>query len=111
MYQPQHSRRQDLFLNFTYIDSALNSSALQTFLLGVKVSDYFYHFDNQQGLSPISSDPLGVCLCTEDNQLDCNKTYAGISIYPGASFKLQAVVLGQRNGVVPGVVLAKLQEN
>ena len=110
VYQPQHSGLQDLFSNFTYIDSALNSSELQTFLIGVKVIDYFYRLENQQGLSPISSDPLGVCLCTEDNQLDCNKTYEAISIYPGASFKLKAVVVGQRNGVVPGVVLAKLQE-
>ena len=109
-YQPQHLWFQDLLSNFTYIDSALNSSEVQTFLLGIKVIDYFFHFENQQGLSPISSDPLGVCLCTEDNQLDCNKTYESISIHPGGSFKLQAVVVGQRNGVVPGVVLAKLQE-
>ena len=110
VYQSKVSGLLGLISNFTYMESAYNSSEFRTFLLGLGVIDYFYHFENQQGLSPISSDPLGVCLCTEDNQLDCNKTYEAISVYPGASFSVKAVVVGQRNGVVPGVVLAKLQE-
>lgn len=53
-----------------------------------------------------------MCLCTPDNQPDCNQTSEVVSVYrPGANFNVAAVVVGQRNGVVPGVVLANLEDS
>ena len=76
---------------------------------GKYIFDYFCHLKNQNGLSPISSDPIGVCLCTPDHELDCENKCITISAYPGADLNVTAVIVGQRNGVVPGVVLANLE--
>ena len=63
-------------------------------------------FDYQSGLSVISSDPLGVCLC-ENNLPHCEISSWNISLHPGETFTILAVAVGQRNGVVPGVVVAE----
>ena len=63
-------------------------------------------FDYQSGLSVISSDPLGVCLC-ENNLPHCEISSWNISLHPGETFTISAVAVGQRNGVVPGVVVAE----
>ena len=78
------------------------------YVKGEYVFDHFCQL-NQTGLSTVSSDPIGVCLCTPNNELDCNNKSITISVYPGADFNVTAVVVGQRNGVVPGVVLANLE--
>jgi len=41
------------------------------YVKGEYVFDHFCHL-NQTGLSTVSSDPIGVCLCTPNNELDCN---------------------------------------
>ena len=71
------------------------------YVKGEYVFDHFCQL-NQTGLSTVSSDPIGVCLCTSNNELDCNNKSITISVYPGADFNVTAVVVGQRNGVVPG---------
>ena len=112
VYQPhQLAGFTDTFTNFKYVDDPLNSPEVRLFLLGIGIFDNFFHLENQPGLSPISSDATGVCLCTPDNQPDCNQTSEVISVYPGANFNVAAVVVGQRNGVVPGVVLANLEDS
>ena len=98
------------FKGFNNFDSALNSSEFHEFALGFGIFDLFFHLENQPGLSPISSDPIGVCLCAADSQLECNRTNEVISVYPGANFNVTAVVVGQRIGVVPGVVIANLKD-
>ena len=98
----------------TFLPSILNfqmNAPLSEKLYYVKGEYVFDHFCqlNQTGLSTVSSDPIGVCLCTPNNELDCNNKSITISVYPGADFNVTAVVVGQRNGVVPGVVLANLE--
>ena len=80
------------------------------YVQGKYVFDHFCHLKNQSGLSPISSDPIGVCLCTPAHELDCDHKSITILAYPGADFNVTAVIVGQRNGVVPGVVLANLKD-
>ena len=63
-------------------------------------------FDYESGLSVISSDPLGVCLC-ENNHPYCEIRSTNISLHPGETIAISAVAVGQRNGVVPGVVVAE----
>ena len=53
----------------------------------------------------ISSNPIKVCFCIE-NVRDCNVTHNDIgSIYPGGTLSLSLVIVGQRNGTVPGIVI------
>ena len=63
-------------------------------------------FDYEAGLSIISSDPQGVCLC-ENNHPYCEIHSTNISLFPGETITISAVAVGQRNGVVPGVVVAE----
>ena len=59
--------------------------------------------------SAISSNPYMVCFCNDSKPLCSNQTHLSMHTYPGALFHVQAVVVGQKNGIVPGVVLATLQ--
>ena len=72
-----------------------------------------FDFSQQPGNSPVSSDPYGVCLCNENNLPDCSMTKDEIylyprKVYPGEVFSISAVAVGQRNGVVPGIIQALL---
>ena len=66
--------------------------------------------DNDQDPTAISSNPRGVCFCA-DNNIDCNMSRMGLAVHPGASFSIHVVLIGQRNGTVPGEVYATFQEN
>ena len=57
--------------------------------------------------STISSDPIGVCFCT-NNITDCDKKWNNITVYPGQSFNISAITVGQRNGTVRGVIHADI---
>lgn len=88
----------------------LRNSIVRHHLSGQRIFNQTFkieHFSNDS--SPISSDPIGICICTDHsyNRL-CNTTSPEVSIFPGETFQVSAVVVGQRNGTVPGVVLASL---
>ena len=70
-----------------------------------------FRFGPPHGLSYISSTPCGVCLCSETNMSDCNSTSLNREVFPGEMFKVSAVVIGQRNGTVPGNVFAKFSKH
>ena len=59
----------------------------------------------QEGLSVISSQPYRACLC-ENDMPNCGRAELTKHLYPGDTFAVSAVVVGQRNGTVPGVVHA-----
>ena len=59
--------------------------------------------------SEISSDPIGVCFCY-DNVLDCDQKTQNITAYPGQDFHISVVTVGQRNGTVPGNIIAELPD-
>ena len=64
----------------------------------------------ERGPSSVSSNPLGVCLCDGNNHPNCSmKLYETPPVYPGLAFEISAVSVGQRNGIVPGVIKAKFQ--
>ena len=71
-----------------------------------QVQNFSSLFDiRQEGPSVISSQPYGACLC-ENDMPNCNITELTKHIYPGDTFEVSAVVVGQMNGTVPGVVRA-----
>ena len=57
----------------------------------------------------ISSDPYQVCFCNNSKPLCGIQKFWHMYTYPGAQFHVQAVVVGQKFGIVPGVVRATLQ--
>ena len=66
-----------------------------------------FHISSQvNDSSNVSSDPQRVCFC-DNKQRNCSKTTLTKLVFPGETFTIWAVVVGQRNGAVPGDVLAK----
>ena len=54
-----------------------------------------------------SSDHIGVCFCTNDIPAECkNKKNRerNITVYPGQTFNVSAIMVGQRGGTVTGVI-------
>ena len=71
-----------------------------------EVFDMLAHYeDDSTTNSSISSDPFRICTC-EGNHLNCSKspTY---SVYPGETFHVSLVAVGQRNGIVPSAVRSR----
>ena len=57
----------------------------------------------------VSSDPYMVCLCNNSKPQCGIQKFWHMYTYPGALFHVQAVVVGQKDGIVPGVVRAAVQ--
>ena len=52
---------------------------------------------------------IKVCLCDNSKPVCDNQKYFSRYTYPGARFQVQAVLVGQKIGIVPGVVHATLR--
>ena len=58
--------------------------------------------------SNISSDPLQICLC-ENNLPDCSEEFPR-KVYPGETFQVSVVAVGQRHGTVPSGVVSIIDQ-
>ena len=60
--------------------------------------------------SNISSDSLRICLC-ENNHPNCSKYRYVVphKVYPGETFQVSVVAVGQRNGPVPSGVISSIE--
>ena len=58
--------------------------------------------------SSVTSTPTGVCFCDSNNKPDCSKKTYELLKFPGETFQVSAVIVGQLNGTVPGKVIATL---
>ena len=65
-----------------------------------------YDTGHHSNLSLVSSKPSRVCLC-EDGEPDCLTVFKNDTHYPGETFSISAVVVGQGFGTVDGTVYAK----
>ena len=88
------------------IDSCLTYSINGT-QLGYDMFDLLATITGNSTTLSVSSDPLRVCLCN-NNQPDCNTLSIKRETYPGATFLISVVGVGQRNGTVPAVIRAEL---
>ena len=61
----------------------------------------FQFHQSTQELSLISSNPTRVCLCTNMSIPDCSITQYTITVYPGETFTVPGVAVGQKFGTVP----------
>ena len=74
---------------------------------GMLVFNEMFHF--QQALfqlSTVSSNPTRVCVCIDDIP-DCNITLYNVTAYPGETFQIPAVAVGQMFGTVPFTVQSR----
>ena len=58
----------------------------------------------------IASDPIRICMCKDSFPM-CNETDFPITAFPGQTYQIQAVAVGQRMGTVPSVVTAELSDD
>jgi hypothetical protein len=69
---------------------------------GARFSKLF-NYTLQHGNSVISSDPLQICYCTNNNP-DCTIYEYAVSVVPGETVTIPVVAVGQRNGITQGVL-------
>ena len=82
------------------------------------LSPYLYNFSgvfdvltqhrSDSTTSSISSDPFYVCPC-ENNHPKCSKSNMTLSVYPGETFQVSVVAVGQRDGIVPAAVRSNVE--
>ena len=82
---------------------------IRTYHTVISVHDSLLDYTAQTGPSVIASDPIGVCLCN-NGEPECRNKSLYIEAFPGDSFVISAVIVGQRNGTVPGVIHAMFQD-
>ena len=68
----------------------------------------FNFTDKTPSHSLISSDPFRICFCSNESEPDfAVEQSIHTDVYPGQTFHVEAVAVGQYNGTTPGVVLAR----
>ena len=68
----------------------------------------FNFTDKTPSRSLISSDPFRICFCSNESEPDfAVEQSIHTEAYPGQTFHVEAVAVGQYNGTTPGVVLAR----
>ena len=68
-----------------------------------EVFDMIIHNESNNTSSEIFSDPFHVCPC-ENNQSDCENLTDRYLVYPGETFAVSVVAVGQRYGTVPATI-------
>ena len=70
-----------------------------------------FNYSTQTGPSVISSKPSNVCFCDDNNTINCSQTQLSIKTYPGEETNMSVVAVGQQNGIAPGMMQIKPQDN
>ena len=71
---------------------------------GVLAFNKIFHFQKASWqISAVSSNPTRVCVCIDDLP-DCSITHYNVTAYPGETFHIPAVAVGQMFGTVPFTV-------
>ena len=74
-----------------------------------EVFDLLVRIEDENKTSTISSDPFRICPC-ENNHPDCSKSNKTLSVYPGETFQVSVVAVGQRDGIVPAAVRSHMDK-
>ena len=61
-----------------------------------------FDYSAQNGPSVITSEPIDVCFCDDNNTINCSQTQLTMTAYPGEEINISVVTVGQQNGVAPG---------
>ena len=101
----------DYCLQSFFNDYFLNGSQIVSYMQnGAAIFDQAFDYTSQRGLSVIASQPVVVCFCNSSQLPECGMQTLGREIFPGESFNVSAVVVGQLDGVVPGSVVAYFKQ-
>ena len=74
------------------------------------ITKVLFHFQEPlPQLSPVSSNPTRVCVCNNDFP-NCSITHYNVTAYPGETFQIPAVAVGQSFGTVPFTVHSRLSQ-
>ena len=79
-------------------------------LFGYNIYNISNMVNDTTSLSEIASDPLSTCFCN-NREIQCSALTIEVELYPGQTFKVPVVTVGQANGVVPSSVQAELGPN
>ena len=71
--------------------------------------EIFDVIEHTSKISVIASDPKHICPCPYD-QPDCSIHSINTTVYPGETFLVPVVAIGQRNGTVPAIVKSSLED-
>ena len=63
-----------------------------------------FDYSAQTGPSVISSKPMDVCFCDDNNTINCSQTQLTMTAYPGEEINISVVTVGQREGVAPASI-------
>ena len=84
-----------------WVDFCIDNTGKQ----GVPTFNKIFHFQKASQLSPISSNPTRVCVHVCINEVpNCTITDYNVTVYPGETFQICAVAVGQMFGTVPFTV-------
>ena len=72
-----------------------------------EVFNMLAQYEDDNKTSTISSDPFHVCLC-ENNHPNCSRSEKTILVYPGETFQVSVVAVGQRDGIVPAAIATRV---
>ena len=72
-----------------------------------EVFDMLVHYENDNTTSSISSDLFWICPC-ENNHANCSNSNKKFFIYPGETFQVSMVAVGQREGITPVAVGSRM---
>lgn len=64
----------------------------------------FFHYEDQTGLSILTSDPTQVCICNSLNETTCNGQEIEIDTLSGVPFTLSVSAIGFWNGLTPAII-------
>ena len=92
------------------IDNCKLTPGLDSYSSG-EVFNMLVHIEDDSTTSSISSDPLFICLC-ENNLSNCNTSWLNFprTVYPGETFQVSVVAVGQRDGTVPSTVRSSIEQ-
>ena len=68
-----------------------------------------FHYENQTGLSVLTSDPTQICICNSLNEIACNEQVLEIKTRSGVPFTLSISAIGLRKGLTPAIVQVQNQ--
>jgi len=100
-------------VDYCYTYQHFTYHKLSSYYYSSRIFDIIFDITQQLDGSLVSSDPFVVCLCNENGYPRCNiKNYTfPRSIYPGETFNVSAVAVGQRSGVAPAPIVATVINN
>ena len=67
--------------------------------------------NSRRSFTDISSTPSRICMCNNMSAPNTSKISETFTVFPGQTLEMKAVAVGQRFGIVPALVEAKVLEN